>query len=77
MSTENEGVNDESSSWNIFQNCLLRDDESSENKYMIDNNDSMHAIADDDSQNSATNSKDNKFVGGNLGSLDRSTNNHI
>ena len=44
---------------------------------MIDNNDSMHAVAEDDSQNSATNSKDNKFVGGNLGSLDRSANNHL
>ena len=37
---------------------------------MIHNNDSMHAVADDGCQNSATNSKDNKFIGGNLGSLD-------
>ena len=44
---------------------------------MIENNDSMHAVAEDVSQNYATNSKDNKFVGGNLGSLDRSINNHI
>ena len=37
---------------------------------MIHNNDSVHAVADDDYQNFATNSKDNKFVGGNLVSLD-------
>lgn len=77
LSTENKGVNDENSSWHLFQKCLLRDDESSENKSMIDNNDSVHAVAEDDSQNSAANSKDNNFVGGNLGSLDRSTNNHL
>ena len=35
---------------------------------MIENNDSVHAVEDDDSKNYATNSKDNKFVGGNLGS---------
>ena len=44
---------------------------------MIHKNDSVHVVADDDCQNSATNSKDNKFVGGNLSSLDRSTNNHL
>ena len=37
---------------------------------MIHNNDSVHAVADDECQNSTTKSKDNKFVGGNLGSLD-------
>ena len=37
---------------------------------MVHKNDSVHAVADDDCQNSATNSKDNKFIGGNLGSLD-------
>ena len=37
---------------------------------MIHNIDSVDVVADDDSQNSATNSKDKKFVGGNLGSLD-------
>ena len=50
MSTTNEGVNDEISSWHLFQKCLLRDDESSENKSMIDNNDSVHAVVEDDSQ---------------------------
>ena len=50
LSTENEGVNDESSRWNLFQKSLLRDDESSKNKSMIDNNDSMHAVAEDDRQ---------------------------
>ena len=50
LSKENEGVNDEISSWNIFQKCLLRDDESSKNKSMIDNNDFVHAVAEDDSQ---------------------------
>ena len=44
LSTENEGVNDESSSWHLFHKCLLRDDESSKNKSMIDNNDSVHAV---------------------------------
>ena len=44
---------------------------------MIHSNNSVHAVADDDYQNYATNSKDNNFVGGNLGSLDRSTNNHL
>lgn len=77
LSTEKEGVNDENSSWHLFQKCLLRDDESSENKPTIGNNDSLHAVAEDDSQNSATNSKNNNFVGGNLGLLDRSTNNHL
>ena len=37
---------------------------------MIHNNDYVHAVPDGDCQNYATNSKDNKFVGGNLGSLD-------
>ena len=37
---------------------------------MIHNNDSIHVVVDGDYQNSETNSKDNKFVGGNLGSLD-------
>ena len=36
---------------------------------MIENNDSVHVVADDDIQNSTTNSKYNKFVGGNQGSL--------
>ena len=36
---------------------------------MTHNNDSVHVVADDDCQNYATNSKDNKFVGGNLRSL--------
>lgn len=75
-STENEGVNDENSSWHLFQKCLLRDDESSENKPTIDNNDSLHAVAEDDRQKSATNSSYNNFVGGNIGTLDRSTNSH-
>ena len=44
---------------------------------MIHINDSMHAVADDNCQNSTSNSKDNKFVGGNLGSLDKPTNNHL
>ena len=50
MRTENEGVNDESSSWHLFHKCLLRYDESSKNKSMIDNNDSVHAVAEDDSR---------------------------
>ena len=48
LSKENEGVNDESSRWNIFQKCLLRDNDSYENKTMIDNNDYVHAVAEDD-----------------------------
>ena len=47
-STKNEGVNDESSSWNILHKCLWRDDESSENKSMIDNK--VHAVVEDDRQ---------------------------
>ena len=47
LSTKNEGVNDEISSWHIFQKCLLRDDESSENKSMIDKNDYVHVVAED------------------------------
>ena len=47
-STENEGVNDESSSWNILHKCLLKDYESSGNKSMIDNK--VHAVVEDDRQ---------------------------
>lgn len=76
LSTENEGVNDENSSWQLFQKCLLRNDESSERKSMIDNNDSFHAVAEDARQKCAIISNGNNVVGSNLGSLDRSTNNH-
>ena len=74
---ENKGVNDENSSWNLFQKCLLRDDKFYENETMIDNNDYLHAVVDNDKQNSTTTSKDNNFVGGNLDFLDNSTNNHL
>ena len=49
-STENKGVNDDSSRWHFFQKILLRDDESSENKSMIDNNDFVHAVEEDGRQ---------------------------
>ena len=50
LSIGNEGLNDQSSTWHLLQKCLLRDDESSENKSMIDNNDSVHGVVEDDSQ---------------------------
>lgn len=76
LSTENEGVNDENSSWQLFQKCLLRNDELSESKSTTDNNDSFLAVAEDDRQKCATISNGNNFVGRNIGSLDRSSNNY-